>query len=456
VKSPLLWSFRQVYRTSRWFRSRYTAAGMFLLGFMLTAGVLGVDTHQSQFYQLFALLAALLLTALLLGRWCRVELRHIAAQRQLPRCVTRLEPFSYRVLFTNLGSHALAGLSFRDNLRETWVEQAGFAQFHTEHDHARNWFDRAVGYPRFVEAMRQRAGGVSNETDVPKLPPGGQVSVSVQLTPLRRGYIEFESANLYAPEPLGLYKSVARLELRERLLVLPRRHPVAPLGLLGNRRFQPGGVNQSSLVGDSMEFAGLREYRHGDPPKQVHWKSWARTGQPYVKQYQDEYFVRHALILDSFPAPGALAVFEEAIEIAASFATARQGQDDLLDLMFAGDRVHQITSGRGLAGPEQLLEALACLHPGPSGGFIRLAQAVEGYAECLSNAICVLVQWDLARQTLVQKLLRRNLPVLVLVVRPAGDAVDAREALDPGPMAARREDFHEVPVGHTASCLARL
>ena len=44
----------------------------------------------------------------------------------------------------------------------------------------------------------------------------------------------------------------------------------------------------------------LRDYRPGDPLQRIHWKSFARTGDPVVREYQDEFFERHALILDTF------------------------------------------------------------------------------------------------------------------------------------------------------------
>ena len=45
----------------------------------------------------------------------------------------------------------------------------------------------------------------------------------------------------------------------------------------------------------------------GDPLRKIHWRSWARRGKPVVKEYQEEYFSRIALVLDTFlprrPAP---------------------------------------------------------------------------------------------------------------------------------------------------------
>ena len=76
-----------------------------------------------------------------------------------------------------------------------------------------------------------------------------------------------------------------------------------------------GGVSLAASVGDSEEFIGLRDYRPGDPLQKVHWKSFARTGKPIVREFQDEFFERHALILDTSSSRGEDAVFEEAIAV---------------------------------------------------------------------------------------------------------------------------------------------
>ena len=99
---------------------------------------------------------------------------------------------------------------------------------------------------------------------------------------------------------------------------------------------QSGSVSLASSVGDSEEFVSLRDYRPGDPLRRIHWKSRAKTGQPVVREEQSEYFVRQALILDTFQPESESTILEEAISIAASFACDFHTQESLLDLMFVG------------------------------------------------------------------------------------------------------------------------
>jgi len=81
------------------------------------------------------------------------------------------------------------------------------------------------------------------------------------------------------------------------------------------------GVALASNVGQSEEFVSLRDYRRGDPLRHIHWRSWAKAGKPVVKEFEDEFFVRHALVLDTFIDDPHSELFEEAVSVAASFAS---------------------------------------------------------------------------------------------------------------------------------------
>jgi uncharacterized protein (DUF58 family) len=184
---------------------------------------------------------------------------------------------------------------------------------------------------------------------LPALPPSGEAEVSFEITPLRRGHLRFRGITIARPDPLGLVQALKSIELSQSLLILPKRYPMAEIRMAGTRKYQPGGVALASTVGDSEEFVSLRDYRSGDPMRRIHWKSYARVGRPVVKEYLDEFFVRHALVLDTFTTHLGDPVFEEAVSVAASIAISMQTQESLLDMMFVWPEAYCFTAGRGLA-----------------------------------------------------------------------------------------------------------
>jgi uncharacterized protein (DUF58 family) len=223
------------------------------------------------------------------------------------------------------------------------------------------------------------------------------------------------------------------------VIALPRRYRLPPLALPGKRRFQQGGVALATSIGDSEEFIGLREYRPGDPLQRIDWKSTARTGSPIVKEYQDEFFERHALILDTATSRGEDAAFEEAIAVAASFVYAIDTRECLLDLLFVGGEVRTYTAGRGQMQIEHMLEVLAGVAPSRPEDFASLARAVLGQRRALSSCIAVLLAWDEPRRSFIRALRASGLEVrTLLVAEEAADPDDARgvAVLHPGSVEA--------------------
>ena len=240
-------------------------------------------------------------------------------------------------------------------------------------------------------------------------------------TPRRRGRIELAGLNAARVDPLGLVKGLARVPLEARVVALPKRYRIPALALPGARKFQQGGVSLSASIGDSEEFLSLRDYRPGDPLQRLHWKSFARTGKPIVKEYQDEFFERHALVLDTGTQRGEDAAFEEAVAVAASFVHTIDTQECLLDLLFVGGAVKTYTTGRGQSNAEHMLEVLAGVQPSPPQEFAALASAVLARHSTLSSIIAVLLAWDEPRRQFIRQARASGREIRALLVCGPGE-----------------------------------
>ena len=444
----LILNFRVVHAASRWSHRRFTMAGRVVLGAALAAGVLGFDTYQNLSYQLFAVLLALLIVAMSSVPFLRSR---FDAERVLPSMVTVNQPFTYRVSVRSHSRRVEQELRLVDELTQHPPTAEAFERVRQPGEERLNWFDRLVGYPRWAWLMHRQAGARVSEVPLPALAPGSENVVKVTATPLRRGYVRFDTLVISRPDPLGLCKALMRIPSTDRLLVLPRRYRLPPIQLPGQRRYQRGGVAAASNVGDSEEFISLRDYRPGDPRRHIHWRSWARAGKPIVKEFQDEFFVRHALILDTFAAPADLGHFEEAVSVAASFVDNMLTQDALVDLMFVGPEPFCFTAGRGLGSGERFLQVLACVEPADGQPFSALLQAVTTHAKELSGCVCVLLKWDEVRQQLVEQVRSWGVPVLVLVLVETGTT-----ELPSGPMADAPHMLQALPPGQIQERLSRL
>jgi uncharacterized protein (DUF58 family) len=405
----------------RWLRQRLTSAGWLVFGGLMAAGVFGIDTRQTLAYQLFSLLLALLLLAIISSWFIRVRL---TAQRHLPRFATVGEPLCYRIQVQNHTGQLQSELILRDNVRLHPPSFEAFLRAKEPGYKKRNWFDNFVGYPRWAWLMYINKGAEIAEQRLPAIPLSTKTTdlaakgleVKMTLTPLRRGYVDFTRMTFAISEPLGLFNRLYHVDSPESFLVLPKRYSVGHISLSGSRKYQRGGVHLAMSVGDAEEFVSLREYRPGDPLRHIHWKSWAKVGKPIVKEFQEEFFVRHALILDTFIEQADDELFEAAVSVAASFASAPRSHEVLLDLMFVGTEAYCFTSGRGLAQVDQLLEVLAGIEACLDQPFSQLYPLVMEHAASLSGCVCVLLNWDDARQHLIESLNQAQIPLLVIVV----------------------------------------
>lgn len=428
IRRLLYFNFRTLLRLSQWFRQRFTPTGMALLGTTVAAAVFGVNTRQTLAYQVFAMLAAALLVSIL----CSLRYRPtLGVRRVLPRYGTAGLPLSYAVEFHNPGRNTESDLCLLDDLEAPFPSYAEFRDGRDADDARRNWFDRKVGYPRLMGQILQRRGASLAPAQVPPVAPGETTRMDIGFMPLRRGYLRFRRLTLGRPDPFGLLRALFRIEAAETLLILPRLYRAPEIHLPGQRRFQPGGMTLASTVGDSQEFLALRDYKPGDPLRAIHWRSFARQGRPIVKEFQDEFFVRQGLVLDTWLEGRMPALFEEAVSVAASLALRTPERDALLDLMFVGNRAYRFTVGRGLGQTENMLEILACVTPHTGGNFSDLDNLVQRHHAETSALICVLLDWDEPRRRLVAGMQQRGIPVLALVVGAEPERL-AREA---GPLA---------------------
>jgi len=423
---------------------RLTSAGRLVTGALLASMVFGPNTRLTVGYQAFTLLFALLT----IGAVCSlVPPRRLSVRRRLPRYATVGEPVTYHLVLRN-DSARTAGVSVLDELEDPRPTLEAFQTTPEPDEARRNWFDRKVAWHRWAWLVSLNRRLDLREQPAVDVPPHAEVELRVTATARARGHVRFRGVTLVRTDPLGLVRALRHVPVPDALLVLPRRYPLPPLTLPGSQRYQAGGIALASSVGDSEEFMSLREYRPGDPLKRVHWRSSARLGRPVVREYQDEFFVRHGLILDTFMPVGASEVFEDAVSVAASFAAGVRAQDSLLDLMFVGPEAYVFTAGRGLGQLERMLEVLADVRPCVDRPFSALHRLVAERYRALSGAICVLVAWDDERRALVQQLRALDIPALVLLVTDPAAVYDDEELESEGVRPLRR--------GRLAEGLARL
>lgn len=378
-----------------------------MVGVFLLLASLAVNPGQTLAYQAWALTAVLLFGAAVFMPFFQARLE---IQRILPRFGTAGHPLRYRIRLRNLSTKTQAGLDYGETLHQNQLDLDAFTEI-LRPGRRRKSFQLSAPLPPRIPARLKIQ-------QAPVIPGSGSAELIAELLPFQRGPLHFVGAWVGRSDPLGLLRSVCRLKAAATVMILPKRYPVAPQALPGCSQYQHRGVNFASGIGESEEFVGVREYRHGDSLRRIHWRVSARLDKPVVREYQDEYFVRHALVLDTFCDSSLDFVFEEAVAVAASFAYTVPDQDSLLDLLFVGPTTVCVTAGRGVGNTEHMLEVLACARPCREPRLPDLARHVLQYSSRMSGCLLVFLDWDEPRREIVRALKALHIPVWVLLVLP--------------------------------------
>ena len=310
----------------------FVAAG---LSAALSALVLGED----DLLRVAAFLVALPLIAAALV--ARTQFRLSCDRVISPARVPAGEPATVRVSLTNLGRITTGLLLLEDTLPYTLGTR-----------------------PRFV---------------VDRIPSGWERSVHYSAKAELRGRYRIGPMRLRLTDPFGLVELSRGFTSTHTLTVVPKVHPLPPVGLGG--AWSTGGDSSSRSVAiQGDEDAATREYRNGDDLRKVHWRSTARIGKLMVRREEQPWQTRAAMILDTRLArhhgEGSAASFEWAVSAAASIGVHLGRLGYSLRLFTDGGELHTGADGDFRAA-HHLLDQLAVLPHSPNETLERGVQALR-------------------------------------------------------------------------------
>ena len=128
---------------------------------------------------------------------------------------------------------------------------------------------------------------------------GAWTEVRYRLRPEERGEHHFGRVQMQIRSLLGLWNRNQYAGDAETVRVYPNFAAVSKYALLATEeRLSQIGVLKQRRRGQGSEFHQLREYRKGDPLRQVDWRASARMRKLISREYQDERDQRVVFLLD--------------------------------------------------------------------------------------------------------------------------------------------------------------
>jgi len=192
-----------------------------------------------------------------------------------------------------------------------------------------------------------------------KLPAGRRQQTSYRHRLPRRGPYRFTGFRVSTKFPFSLFRKWRDVDLQGELVVLPELVPVAPW-----QRAVPSHAGDQAVlrVGRAGDIHSVREFRHGDSPRDIHWRKSAVDGRLMVREREDESRRRVYLVLDNGRPEGAPddsredPAFERAVSLSASLAAHYVAAGFAVGLMTRG---HTFPAAAGEPQLDRLWHALA-------------------------------------------------------------------------------------------------
>ena len=392
-------------------RFKITPAGKVLLAGIFFTG-LGSISVLIPVYQFFFALISLYLTAWLVGFLLRPKFQ---IEASFPDSVQMGEAVRVPIRLTNLSK---------------WTVYDVMVMM--------------IGLPKSIQHL-------SADCVIPAIAGGESATFPLELKATERGHFLLPDIRPHTTFPFNLFRYGSKTHPSGAISVLPAFHPLSEIQVPIGHRYQPGGVALTANLGASPEYIGNREYVPGEPARRLDFRSWARTGKPVIREFQEEYYCRVALILDThikrktwgpfqwddrtfrFLLPvtlgsdglirigkDALSIYSQQFEAAVSM-TAAIGEslcqgEYLIDLFAAGPELYVFRSGQHAAHFDSLLEILSCLEPTANNPFAVVNPTLTEELNSISTAICILLDWDETRERLIQTIQEAGCDLKVIFI----------------------------------------
>lgn len=260
----------------------------------------------------------------------------------------------------------------------------------------------------WVMAARDRISGVGGNFEASvlfaRVPPRSRRTAYYQIRLIRRGRYRLGPIELSTRFPLGLVERGLLFNAPGELLIHPRVGRLATRwkrdNLLAAELVQQQAARKGAF---DDEFHGIREYRRGDDPRSIHWRTSARMSELMVREYhqsRDEHLV---VLLDLWqpaqPKPEHRDRVELAVSLAATigFEHLRQGRDAGLKLVVNGKTFNTWESQVGSGAVESMLDLLAVVQAGSHEGIGPLLDEAVAARITTSRVLLLTTRGEQAR-----------------------------------------------------------
>jgi len=215
------------------------------------------------------------------------------------------------------------------------------------------------------------------------------------------------------------------------LLAYPSFHELVSLDLPVALRYQKDGDSRVSKVGESLDYFGNREFREDDDPRHIDWLGSARTGELIIKEFQQEYLSRIAVIVDTYVPPinsfkfrfrkkQSFDELEASLSLASALIDYLTRGEYVVDIFAAGLDIYHFKAGRHLSCFDDIMDILASLEVNHQLPINDLSSSVLEEISSIGSAVVILQGWDKERQKLISRLNNYGIASKLIIIGNKG------------------------------------
>lgn len=278
-------------------RLKITPAGAVVIALCIISGITGLNIFSSGLYRIFTISLSLIIVSYFgrVKKFPELKIR-VFFDRQYK--AGERSHFGVRIYNdSDTDIKELELIPVTENLNPSKEE---FENIKEPGEEKRNFWDRNIYYFRWLwHTFRKHRVEIESVT-AGKIRSNSHTTFDMDLLPLKRGKVQFEGFYVLQKSLLGLFTTYKFFNIKEEIVILPKK--VKPdrdfeKRIVLDNEFRSRGIHSLSHKHKSGDFVGLREYVPGDPYKNIHWKTWAKTGKPAVVEKGFEKIREYTVIL---------------------------------------------------------------------------------------------------------------------------------------------------------------
>ena len=279
-------TLRSIFRRIKRFlkpkrKLRFTRHGRYFFGLSIAIGLAAMNTGNNLLYLVLAWMFSMIMAS---GALSEVTMRSLIIRRHIRGNIFANRPFLIEISLTNTKN-------------------------------------RLASYSIEIEDLvkKQSLGQICYFL---KIPPGRTQQTSYRHLIPTRGIHRITTFRVSTKFPFNFFKKSVDIRAQSEFVVLPEVYPVS----ISKAKTRSTGFSNNRFRGRSGDFYGLRQYRHGDDPRDIHWRSTAKTGNIVIREWEEEAQRKITILCDNHLEEKAskekLENFEMLISHAASLAKA--------------------------------------------------------------------------------------------------------------------------------------